>query len=265
MLTIIGCGNLNRSDDGVGVIVARLLLEKFPSGRCAKVQIFDAGTDGMAVMFKARGSKSLIIIDAGNTGSEPGAVFEVPGKELEGKPPDSHTLHDFRWDHALYAGRQIFKNDFPGEVRVYLIEAKSLKFGLELSPEVEKSAQVVVDKIARRVEGYVPTSYRPERTSIAVRGGSLYLDAAVYDRYFSGLDAVILLRRERDLFVMPVRNTAGGGYLLKLRNKAGDRIINAMDFFREQGLDESRSYSFDTAWDQKMSALKAGEAFKIAN
>ena len=152
MLTIIGCGNLNRSDDGVGVVVVRRLLEKFPNGRCANVQIFDAGTDGMGVMFKARGSSSLIIVDAGKTGSQPGAVFEVPGREVEGKPRDSHTLHDFRWDHALYAGRRIFKNDFPGEVLVYLIEAKSLELGLALSPEIEKSAQVVVEKIARRVE-----------------------------------------------------------------------------------------------------------------
>lgn len=154
ILTIIGCGNLNRSDDGVGVIVARQLLEKFPGGQGASVQVFEAGTDGMGVMFKARGARALIIIDAGRTGSEPGAVFEVPGDELEGKPPDSHTLHDFRWDHALYAGRQIFKDEFPTDVQVYLIEAKSLDLGLELSPEVEKAAAIVVKKITRRIEAH---------------------------------------------------------------------------------------------------------------
>jgi len=123
MLTIIGCGNLNRSDDGVGVIVVRMLLEKFHAVDLKNTRIFDAGTDGMGVMFKARGSKSLIIIDASSTGSEPGAIFDVPGHELEGKPPDSHSLHDFRWDHALYAGRKIFKEEFPSNVQVYLIEA----------------------------------------------------------------------------------------------------------------------------------------------
>ena len=118
------------------------------------VQIFDAGTDGMSVMFKARGSDSLIIIDAGNTGSEPGAVFEVPGHELEGKPPGSFNLHDFRWDHALYSGRQIFKDEFPTDVTVYLIEAKSLELGLELSDIAQKSAGIVADKIAKRIEAY---------------------------------------------------------------------------------------------------------------
>jgi len=126
MLTVIGCGNLNRSDDGVGVIVVRMLHEKFRNEPLPNTQIFDAGTDGMGVMFKARGSQSLIIIDAGNTGSEPGAIFEVPGHEMEGKPPDSFNLHDFRWDHALYSGRKIFKDEFPDDVRVFLIEARSL-------------------------------------------------------------------------------------------------------------------------------------------
>ena len=154
MLTVIGCGNLNRSDDGVGVIVARMLLEKFPGDDLTNVQIFDAGTDGMGVMFKARGSHSLIIIDASTTGSEPGAVFEVPGEEMEGKPPDSFNLHDFRWDHALYAGRKIFKDDFPDDVQVFLIEAKSLELGLELSPQALDAARIVTERIADRIHKY---------------------------------------------------------------------------------------------------------------
>ena len=154
MLTVIGCGNLNRSDDGVGVIVARMLLEKFSGDQLSNAQIFDAGTDGMGVMFKARGSHSLIIIDASNSGSEPGAVFEVPGNEMEGKPPDSFNLHDFRWDHALYAGRKIFKDEFPEDVQVFLIEAKTLELGLELSQEALDAAVIVTEKIADRIASY---------------------------------------------------------------------------------------------------------------
>ncbi len=154
MLTIIGCGNLNRSDDGVGIIVVRRLLEKIRGKDLKNIQIFDAGTDGMGVMFKARGSDSLIIIDAGNTGSQPGAVFEVPGHELEGKPPDSFNLHDFRWDHALYAGRKIFKQDFPKEITVFLVEAEMLELGLELSDAVLAASDIVVGKIIERIETY---------------------------------------------------------------------------------------------------------------
>lgn len=159
MLSIIGCGNLNRSDDGVGVYVVRQLKSQIPDAETQSIRIFDAGTAGMDVMFQARGSKSLIIIDASRSGSEPGAIFEVPGEELELKHTPSFGLHDFRWDHALYAGRQIFKDEFPKNVQVFLIEAANLDFGLELSEVVKNSADRVVEKILSGLSKASATSY----------------------------------------------------------------------------------------------------------
>ncbi|WP_414756397.1 hydrogenase maturation protease [Anabaena sp. CCY 9910] len=147
MLTIIGCGNLNRCDDAVGVIIAQRLQKYLAANPHPHVQVYDCGTAGMEVMFQARGSKQLVIIDASSTGSEPGAVFKVPGEELAALPEPSYNLHDFRWDHALAAGKKIFPDDFPQDVTVYLIEAENLDFGLELSPVVEKSADVVFEKV----------------------------------------------------------------------------------------------------------------------
>lgn len=147
MLTIIGCGNLNRSDDAVGVLIAQRLQKYLAQYPLPDVRVYDCGTGGMEVMFQARGSKKLIIIDASSTDSEPGAIFKVPGKELEALPEPSYNLHDFRWDHALAAGRKIFKEDFPEEVTVYLIEAENLDFGLELSSVVQHSADLVFEEI----------------------------------------------------------------------------------------------------------------------
>ncbi|MDF5715966.1 MAG: hydrogenase maturation protease [Rhizonema sp. NSF051] len=151
MLTIIGCGNLNRSDDAVGVIIAQRLQQYLTENPHPHVRVYDCGTAGMEVMFQARGSKQLVIIDASSTGSEPGAVFRVPGKELEALPEPSYNLHDFRWDHALAAGRKIFKDDFPIHVTVYLIEAKNLDFGLELSPAIKHSADIVFEELTATI------------------------------------------------------------------------------------------------------------------
>ncbi|QLE54612.1 hydrogenase maturation protease [Nostoc sp. TCL26-01] len=148
MLTIIGCGNLNRSDDAVGVIIAQRLQKYLAENPHVNVRVYDCGTAGMEVMFQARGSTKLVIIDASSTGSEPGAVFQVPGAELAALPEPSYNLHDFRWDHALAAGRKIFEDDFPQDVTVYLIEAANLDLGLELSPVVESSAELVFQEIA---------------------------------------------------------------------------------------------------------------------
>ncbi len=154
MLTIIGCGNPNRRDDGAGVAVVQRLQASLGNGLPPDVRIFDAGTAGMDVMFQARGSRTLILVDACRSGAEPGAVFEVPGEELAARPAPSYNLHDFRWDHALYAGRQIYGEDFPGEVTVYLIEAASLELGIGLTPEVERSVETVVGRLAERIQAW---------------------------------------------------------------------------------------------------------------
>ena len=151
MLTIIGCGNANRGDDAAGVVVAQRLRRKVGAMDLPGVRVFDAGTGGMDVMFQARGSRSLIVVDASASGSRPGSIFEVPGDEIESAPRPGQGLHAFRWDNALYAGRLIFKEQFPRDVTVYLIEGERFTLGAELSAPVEAAVDRVVELIVDRL------------------------------------------------------------------------------------------------------------------
>lgn len=141
---VIGCGNANRSDDGIGSFVIGLLRERQLG---EEVALFDGGTDGMGVMYRARGVSRLIIVDARVPSGNPGAIYEVPGRALEAQPQQSLNLHDFRWDHALYAGRQIYRDAFPKDVSVFLIEAESLALGLDISERVVEAGRMVADRI----------------------------------------------------------------------------------------------------------------------
>jgi hydrogenase maturation protease len=147
MLCVIGCGNSNRSDDGVGVFIAQSLKRHLHEHPRPNVRVFDAGTGGLDVMFQARGADQLIIVDASKSGSQAGAIFKVPGGELEGDADIRIGLHEFRWQHALAAGRKIFGAAFPTDVSVFLIEAYSLDFGLELSAPVREAAVRVAIEI----------------------------------------------------------------------------------------------------------------------
>lgn len=151
MIAVIGCGNANRSDDAAGLEVVRSLAGQKDLCARSDLRILDAGTDGMAVMFAARGCTTLIVVDSCRSGAEAGAIFEVPGREVESRFQPSLNLHDFRWDHALYAGRQIFREAFPSDVTAYLIEAQSLDFGCGLTAEVERSVDAVARRIAARI------------------------------------------------------------------------------------------------------------------
>jgi hydrogenase maturation protease len=151
MIAVIGCGNPTRSDDGVGGEVLRLVASHGFGDLRSGVKLLDAGTDGAAVMFAARSCRRLIIVDACRTGAAPGAVFEVPGDELSDRIGPPLATHEFRWDHAIAAGRRLFRGDFPTDVTVFLIEAESLEFGIGLTPHVSAGATTVADRIAALV------------------------------------------------------------------------------------------------------------------
>jgi len=154
-LVVIGCGNLNRSDDAVGVHVIHALRAEFGATPPPGIKLFDAGTAGMEVMFQARGAGALVIIDACRSGAKPGAVFCVPGSEIDGAHQPGYTLHDFRWDHAVYAGRRIFRDSFPDDLSVYLVEAGSLDLGTELTEPVERAAEKVCGLVGDRIRQWL--------------------------------------------------------------------------------------------------------------
>jgi hypothetical protein len=98
---------------------------------------------------------------------------------------------------------------------------------------------------------------------VELRRGSLYLARELYQRHFAGLDGVVLLRRDDDLLVLPVRHSAAGGYLLKIRNSAGDRVVHAADFFRAHGVADADHLTLPAAWEPDRAALVAAGAFAL--
>lgn len=151
MLTVIGCGNTNRADDGVGVHVVRRLQALADREGCSGVCLVDAGTSGIESMLEAAGSKALIYVDANAGGAASGTVAELKGEQIDDAAASGLTLHDFRWDHALRLGRELFKDAFPDDVTVYLIEVSSVEYGTELSAPVAAAADAVVQAVWRRI------------------------------------------------------------------------------------------------------------------
>lgn len=268
MIAVIGCGNRNRRDDGAGPEVLRLLAERGAGMHGEHVRLLDAGTDGMAVMFAARGCGTLIVVDACRSGAEPGAVFEVPGALLEQRHQGSLTLHDFRWDHALYAGRAIYREDFPSDVMVLLIEAAETGLGIGLSPAVADAVQKVAMRIGelvmKRLAGETGSGIAGcgAFTAVVTRG-SVYLSREICDSYFAGLQTAVLLRRGDDLLVLPVRHAEAGGYILKLRNIAGDRVLTAPEFFRSHGVDDNSRLEKNAVWSAGDAALVIAGVFGV--
>lgn len=153
MISVIACGNLNRRDDGAGsAVLARLQAARSLLGR-ADLRLYDAATDGLAVLFQARDSEQLVLIDACRPQGQPGALYEVPGEQFISRrepPRDSHAL---RWDDALTIGQRMYGAAMPGQIRVFLIEALDLSLGLELSRPVARSVVQLAARLERELSG----------------------------------------------------------------------------------------------------------------
>ena len=98
-------------------------------------------------------------------------------------------------------------------------------------------------------------------TLLTIRRAALHFNSDTYQRYFAGLSSLILLRDGTDLVVMPVRHGAGGGYVIKLRNGAGDRTVDAADFFRDNGIDDAIDMTLPATWSDDRAALIAINTF----
>ena len=242
-LLVVGCGNILRGDDAVG---PRLIRHLWDYGVPDGVRLVDGGTAGMDVSFQMQGAKQVVIVDASSTGTAPGTVFRVPGADLEELPPASglHT-HSFRWDHALAFSRWLLGPRCPTEVTVFLIEAADLTPGEDLSPPVLDAMRDVARLLRRE---FLDRLSPPVAELTAT--GYLHLDACTANTYFPS-DACGVVRASDQLLLMPLRNQANGGHVLKQRNSAGDRSL----LIREVLADDLRTGTFRARWEQARGAL----------
>lgn len=217
---VIGCGNLLRGDDAAGPVLVRRMWER---GLPAGVLCADGGTGGMDVAFQMRGVPEVILVDACSSGSEPGALFEVPGEEVESLPPLAGiNLHAFRWDHAIAFGRWLLKDEYPRKVTAYLIEGASFEPGEGLSPAVDRA----VDELAIRLCATLGPADRWLRAGFELQAASegersRLLEAV--NAYQRALQEGITAESHPDLFGQ-IQNNLGVAYLSIPAREASDQL-----------------------------------------
>jgi hypothetical protein len=93
-------------------------------------------------------------------------------------------------------------------------------------------------------------------TGAAAAAGNLYLSLELCQRFLPGIESVALIRRDNRVLIVPLTRESGGGLLLKYRNSRGDRVIQAQEFFRTNGLRESLDLRrLAIQWDPSAAAL----------
>jgi hydrogenase maturation protease len=150
---ILGIGNVLMGDEGVGVHVARWLLQQpLPSG----VVCVDGGTGGFHLLEMLQQAKKIILIDATLDNHPPGTLQRLQPR-FSSQYPKTLTAHDIGLKDLIDAFHLLAKPGGPELPEVTLF-AVSISFpapmGLELSPPIAS----LVPKVADRVLAELATS-----------------------------------------------------------------------------------------------------------
>jgi hydrogenase maturation protease len=141
-ILILGVGNLLLSDEGVGVHVARKLMEMdFPP----QVRVVEGGTDGFGLMHVLLDADRLILVDAVKGGGPPGSIYRF---EVEDCPPFPDVFKTSV--HQISILEVINLSGLIGSTprtTVIGVEPKHLEMGMELSPEIEAKVPKVIHLI----------------------------------------------------------------------------------------------------------------------
>lgn len=142
---VIGVGNPDRGDDGVGPFVAQRIAELPPPG----VETVECSGDPADLIALWQDVETVIAVDACQSGSPPGTIHEFDA-QTEPLPAGLGAIstHGFGLAAAVELARAI--GCLPPSFTVIAIEAASFKLGAPLSPAVERAGRIAADTITRK-------------------------------------------------------------------------------------------------------------------
>lgn len=146
---ILGLGNPILRDDSAGLRVVQLLRDELVDH--SDVEVGEDYWGGLRLMERMMGFDSAIVVDAIQTGSEPGTIHILSPGEIPTQR--SASAHDVNLPTALELGRQAGAH-LPDTKDILLvgIEAADVRtFDEELSPEVEAALPGAVEIVLARL------------------------------------------------------------------------------------------------------------------
>ena len=144
---VIGVGNRYRSDDAVGIIVARRLKER----NLARITVIEATGEGAALIESWKAAEAVIVVDAVHSGATPGTVhrFDTRAERIPSRF-FHYSTHAFGLAEAVELARTL--GQLPPLLIVYGVEGKNFAAGEELSAELEKAVLKVVERILNEIQ-----------------------------------------------------------------------------------------------------------------
>ncbi len=158
LIVIIGIGNDFRSDDGVGLAVAR----EFAGLNLQNVRVVEGVADGTDLLDAWNGADAACIIDCVLSGAPPGTVFRFDA--LLGEIPEnmfgSRSTHAFSIPETVRLARTV--GQLPKALIVYGVEGMRFSMGLGLSEAVRRAVCDVTGRIGNEIVQLLQSRGEPD-------------------------------------------------------------------------------------------------------
>jgi hydrogenase maturation protease len=150
MRLVIGIGNPDRGDDGVGLAVARRVAGAAPRD----VTVRELDGDQLRLLDAWEGADEVIVVDAvcsGGHAEHAGATYRFDASRPLGARFGQRGTHTFSLAEVIELARALRR--LPPRLAGFGIEGATFALGTGLSPEVEAAADAVARQILDELTG----------------------------------------------------------------------------------------------------------------
>lgn len=151
-LLVLGIGNVLLRDEGVGVVVARALVEAQAAGRVhlpRETEIVDGGTLGLDLLPMFQDASAVVLVDAVNLGQAPGTVTILRDDDVQAAFSRHVSPHQIGVGDLVAAARLM--GTMPERLTLVGIQPGDIAIGLELSEPVAAAVEVAVEAVRREL------------------------------------------------------------------------------------------------------------------
>jgi len=144
-IQIIGLGSPILKDDGIGVhVINELMKEDCPPF----VSLTIGGTGGASLLDMIESCDCLIIVDAIQTGSPPGTIFELSLDDIKSTIPlHCGFIHGIDFFSSIYLHKEMLRN-IPQQIIIFAVEALDIhSFSETCSSQIEEAIPEIIKKI----------------------------------------------------------------------------------------------------------------------
>lgn len=145
---VLGLGNILMGDEGLGVRMAEILLERYDLPE--NVEVVDGGTAGMDLMETIAESDVLIVTDAIFSEKPAGTVIKLTDREVDAFFRARTTPHQVGLIDVLASLH--LTDEYPDRLVIVGVVPKQMELGVGLTPETEAACEAALPHVLEELK-----------------------------------------------------------------------------------------------------------------